>query len=94
MSSSREMLTSQRLGQANYVTANWFTPCLLLLVGTCLPSHAANVNNVNDGVSDQFRRGPWAHNLKKIRGCSVCTAKVVMATVLATEVIGESPLII
>ena len=32
--------------------------------------------------------------LKKIRGCSVCTAKVVMATVLATEVIGESPLII
>ena len=29
----------------------------------CLPSHAANVNNVNDGVSDQFRRGLWAHNL-------------------------------
>ena len=52
-----------------------------------------------DGVADQSRRGLWAHNLKKIWGCNVCTAKpeVVMATVLATrtasEVIGESPLI-
>ena len=29
--------------------------------------------------------------LYQVWGCNVCTASVVMATVLATEVIGESP---